>query len=575
MGDADPAGRTKAPALVAIDDDEQALGRIEDELCRRYSSDYRILCAGSPETAIGVLEEMRANGEPVAVVLAAQWMDEMRGPDLLARVKELHPHARRALLIPWGGWGDRPTSDAVMRAMALGQIDYYVLKPWQSPDEFFHRTISEYLHEWSRAAIAQPQEVAVVAEPRSLQTHEMRSLLARNGVPHAFWPPDSEEAQRLLEAAGVEYTGVPIVTMHDGSVLVNPDRTEMAAAYGVSTEVEDVRDFDVVVVGAGPGGLAAAVYAASEGLSTLVVERESIGGQAGSSSLIRNYLGFSRGVTGADLAQRAYQQAWIFGTRFVLMREATRLRCEPGRHVLDISDGSEVTARALVLATGVSYRRLDAPGLEELTGSGVYYGASVSEASGLAGEDVYVVGGGNSAGQAAMHLARFARRVTMVVRGPSLAGTMSRYLTDEIDAAANVEVLPGSEVAAAAGDGHLERLTLRTPDGEREVAAAALFVLIGARPHTDWLPASIERDAGGYVQTGPQVHPYDRWPLPRPPQAYETSVPGVFAVGDVRNRSVKRVASAVGEGSVVIQQVHQHLTEAQGGRVAAADSAER
>jgi thioredoxin reductase (NADPH) len=565
----------RPPALVAVDDDDAALARIEEELRRRYSSDYRILCARSPETALAALEEMRVAGEPVAVVLAAQWMDEMRGPDLLARVKELHPLARRALLIPWGGWGDRPTADAVLRAMALGQIDYYALKPWQSPDEFFHRTISEYLHEWSRAAVAQPQEVAVVAEPRSLQTHEMRSLLARNGVPHAFWPPDSEEAKRLLEAAAVDYTGVPVVTMHDGSVLVNPTRTELAAAYGVATEVDELRDFDVVVVGAGPGGLAAAVYAASEGLSTLVVERESIGGQAGSSSLIRNYLGFSRGVSGADLAQRAYQQAWIFGTRFVLMREATRLRCEPGRHVLDISDGSEVTARALVLATGVSYRRLGAPGLEELTGSGVYYGASVAEASGLTGEDVFVVGGGNSAGQAAMHLARFASRVTMVVRGASLAATMSRYLTDEIDAAANVEVLPGSEVVGAAGDGHLERLTLRTPEGEREMAAAALFVLIGARPHTDWLPAGIERDPRGYVQTGPLVHPYDHWPLPRPPQPYETSVPGVFAVGDVRNQSAKRVASAVGEGSVVIGQVHQHLAEPDGRPVAAEDPARR
>jgi thioredoxin reductase (NADPH) len=329
----------------------------------------------------------------------------------------------------------------------------------------------------------------------------------------------------------------------------------------VTTEVEEERDFDVVVVGAGPGGLAAAVYASSEGLRTLVIERESIGGQAGSSSLIRNYLGFSRGVTGAELAQRAYQQAWIFGTRFVLMREATQLTCEPGRHVIQVSDGAEVSARALVLATGVSYRRLAAPGLEELTGNGVYYGASVAEASGLTGEDVYVVGGGNSAGQAAMHLAKFARRVTMIVRGPSLKATMSRYLLDVIEAAGNVELVTSTQVAAAAGEGRLERITLSGPDGQTEVPAAALFVLIGARPHTDWLPAGIERDPRGYLETGPKVHPYDRWPLARPPQPYETSVPGVFAIGDARNDSVKRVASAVGEGSVVIQQVHQHLAD--------------
>jgi thioredoxin reductase (NADPH) len=560
-----------APAVIAVDEDTDALARTREELRRRYSSDYDVLCASSPAKALARLEEMHASGQPVAIVLAAQWMEEMSGSDLLVRVKELHPHARRALLIPWGGWGHRPTADAVLRAMALGQIDYYVLRPSQSPDEFFHRTISEYLHEWSRATAAQPQEVAVVSEPRSVTTHELRSLLARNGVPHTFHAPASEEARRLLEAAGVEYSGVPVVVMVDGRVLVNPTRTELAGAYGVSTEVEDERDFDLVVVGAGPGGLAAAVYASSEGLRTLVVERESIGGQAGSSSLIRNYLGFSRGVSGAELSQRAYQQAWIFGTRFVLMREATQLTCEPGRHVIQISDGSEVTTRALVLATGVSYRRLGAPGLEELTGSGVYYGASVAEASGLSGEDVYVVGGGNSAGQAAMHLAKFARRVTMVVRGPSLEATMSRYLIDTIGAASNVEVLPSTQVAGASGEGRLERLRLSGPDGEREVPAAALFVLIGARPHTDWLPPGIERDARGYVQTGGLVHPYDRWPLARPPHSFETSVPGVFAIGDVRNGSVKRVASAVGEGSVVIQQVHQHLADAEApseGRVA-------
>jgi thioredoxin reductase (NADPH) len=551
---------------MAVDDDTAALGRIAEELRRRYSCDYAVLCESSPQAALDTLERMRDAGEQVAVVLAAQWMEELRGPELLARVRELHPLARRALLIPWGGWGDRPTAEAVMRAMALGQIDYYVLKPWFSPDEYFHRTICEYLHEWSRAAELRPREMAIVAEPRSPGTHEMRSLLARNGVPHRFHAPDSEEAQRLLEAAGVEFGGAPVVTMLDGRVLVNPSAPELAGAYGVSTEVEDARDFDLVVVGAGPGGLAAAVYAASEGLSTLVIERESIGGQAGSSSLIRNYLGFSRGVTGAELAQRAYQQAWIFGTRFVLMRTARSIGPGPdGRHTVEIGDRGEVTARAVVLATGVSYRRLGAPGLEELTGSGVYYGASVAEASGLSGEDVYVVGGGNSAGQAAMHLARFARRVTMVVRGSSLKATMSQYLLDEIDAAPNVEVEPQTEVVRATGEGHLERLTLRNRASgeEREVAAAALFVLIGARPPTAWLPAAVERDERGYVQTGPLVHLYDRWPLARKPQPHETSLPGVFAIGDVRNGSVKRVASAVGEGSVVIQEVHHHLSRSQ------------
>jgi thioredoxin reductase (NADPH) len=558
------APSARQATLIAVDDDTDALGRVAEELKRRYGSDYRVECARSPNAALALLQELHDAGDPVALVLAAQWMEEMRGPELLARVRELHPLARRAVLIPWGGWGHRPTADAVMRAMALGHIDYYVLKPSTSPDEYFHRTVCEYLHEWSRTGIVRTQEIEVVAERRSPRTHEMRSSLARNGVPHRFYEPGTEEGRRLLEAAGVEFTGVPVVTMVDGRVLVDPTATELAEAYGVSTEIEDVRDFDVVVVGAGPGGLAAAVYAASEGLGTLVVEREAIGGQAGTSSLIRNYLGFSRGVTGAELAQRAYQQAWIFGTRFVLMRTARRLGARDGRHVIEVSGEGEVTARAVVLATGVSYRRLGAPGLEELTGSGVYYGASVAEASGLSGEEVYVVGGGNSAGQAAVHLSRFARRVTMLVRGPSLNETMSRYLIDEIGAAANVEVMPRTQVVAAAGAGHLERLTLRGgEDGsEWEVPAAALFVLIGAQPHTSWLPPAIERDERGYIQTGPLVHPYDRWPLARQPQPYETSIPGVFAVGDVRARSVKRVASAVGEGSVVIQQVHHYLAQA-------------
>jgi thioredoxin reductase (NADPH) len=553
------------PTIVAVDEDTAARSRVEEELQRRYACDYEVRCEDSPAAALTLLEELRDAGESVALVLAAQWMEGMTGPELLARTKELHPLARRAVLIPWGSWGHRPTADAVLRAMALGQIEYYVLKPWHSPDEFFHRTIAEYLHEWARAALARPQEVSVVGAPRSASTHDLRSLLARNGVPHAFFDASSEEGRRVLEDAGVEFTGEPVVAMLDGSVLVGPSRAQVAAAYGVSTELDEQREFDLVVVGGGPGGLAAAVYAASEGLDALVVEREAIGGQAGSSSLIRNYLGFSRGVTGAELAQRAYQQAWIFGTRFVLMREAVSLEVEGARFRITISDGTDVSARSVVLATGVSYRRLSAPGLEELTGSGVYYGAAVAEASGLAGEDVYVVGGGNSAGQAAMHLARFARSVTMLVRGPSLEATMSRYLIDEIDAAANVEVRPRTEVVGAAGEGHLERISVRNHLDDRvsEVPAAALFVLIGAVPHTGWLPAAIERDARGYIQTGPDVHPYDQWPLARPPTPYETSLPGVFAVGDARNRSVKRVASAVGEGSVVIQQVHQHLEAAE------------
>jgi thioredoxin reductase (NADPH) len=354
-----------------------------------------------------------------------------------------------------------------------------------------------------------------------------------------------------------------VVMLVGGGVLVNPTNADLADAYGVSTTLEGRSDFDVVIVGAGPAGLAAAVYASSEGLDTLVVERESIGGQAGSSSLIRNYLGFARGVSGSELAQRAYQQAWIFGASFLHAREVTALRAGGGRHVLTLSDGSEASARAVVVATGISYRRLGIPGLDALLGTSVFYGASVSEARAHAGQKVYVVGGGNSAGQAAIHLSRYAGRVTMLVRRGSLVETMSSYLIDQIEAAGNIDVRTKTEVAACAGDGVLETITLRdTVSGDIEaVPAAALFIQIGAEPYTAWLPPEIRRDAWGYLLTGPDL-PAGSWPLERPPLMLETSLPGVFAAGDAREGSTKRVASAVGEGSVVIEQVHQLLDTA-------------
>jgi thioredoxin reductase (NADPH) len=543
--------------ILAVDDDPAAIAKISVELQRRYDRDYQIVFERSSPDALSELEAMRDAGARVAIVLADQWMPDLTGEELLGRVQDLHPHAKRALLLAWGDWGDEPTAAAVRRAMALGHIDYYVLKPWKSPDELFHRTICEFLHEWARGDAAAPREVTVVADQWSARGHELRDLLARNGVPHAFHPTDSPEGQRLLRETDRQGATEPIVVLLGGRVLVDPSNAELARGYGVTTEVADRHQFDVVVVGAGPAGLAAAVYASSEGFRALVVERESIGGQAGSSSRIRNYLGFSRGVTGAELAQRAYQQAWVFGTRFLLMREVRGLRREGGRHVISTSIGTEATARAVILAMGVSYRRLTAPGLETLTNAGVYYGASIAEAQGLAGEDAYVVGGGNSAGQAAVHLSRFARKVCLLVRGDSLAQSMSSYLRQVIDFAPNIEVRLNTEAVDGHGEGRLERLTLRNrTSGETErVPAAGLFVLIGARPHTAWLPDTIARDRWGYVLTGPDVAGGDGV---RP---LETSCPGVFAVGDVRHRAVKRVASAVGEGSVAIQQVHQYLAE--------------
>jgi thioredoxin reductase (NADPH) len=557
----DSTARHDKPIILAVDSDTAALQRIGDELARRHASDYRIVCEPSSTEALTKLQSMRERGEDVAVALIAAWTPGITGEELLCHVKRLHPHAKSALLIDWGAWGDKPTADLILRAMALGRMDYYVLKPWRSPDELFHRTIAEFLHEWWRASPSVAREFAVVAEQSSPRGHEIRTLLSCNGVPHAFHANSSEDGRRLLEQVGLQGSDRPVVITFDGTVLVNPTDTELAGIWGVNTALDGEREFDVIVIGAGPAGLSAAVYSSSEGLRTLVVEGASIGGQAGSSSLIRNYLGFARGVTGAELAQRAYQQAWVFGTKFLLMRKAVALRTEGDRHVLTIAGVGEATARAVILATGVSYRRLEGPGLEHLTGAGVFYGASSAEAQMLAGEDVYVVGGGNSAGQAAMHLSRYARHVTILVRGSSLAETMSHYLRDEIDAADNIEVKTNTEVAEGGGEGRLTWLKLRNRvSGETTtVSAAALFILIGAHPHTNWLPATIARDEWAYILTGADV--------PRAasgdatPRMFETSLRGVFAIGDVRHRSSKRVASAVGEGSVVIQQIYGYLTD--------------
>jgi thioredoxin reductase (NADPH) len=560
------------PVLLAIDEDAGCLSRTAEELGRRYGRDYDVLAERSAAAALRQLEDLRKEGRQVAVVLADQWLGEgeATGAELLARAKSLHPSAKRGLLIEWGAWGHAETAEAIFEAMALGRIDYYVLKPESTPDELFHRTVGEFLFEWARAESPLQGEIEMVAEPGSRRTHELHDLLSRNGVPYACYTPDSAPGRALLEEAEREDASVPVARIRPGQLLIDPTNVEIADAFGVSTELTAGNEFDVAVIGAGPAGLAAAVYASSEGLRALVVEREAIGGQAGSSSLIRNYLGFARGVSGTELAQRAYQQAWVFGTSFMLMRDVVELRAGERRHTLRTADGAEFEAGAVVLASGVSYRRLENPALAALEGSGVFYGASAAEAKALAGRRVFVVGGGNSAGQAAMHLCRWAERVTLVVRGPSLAASMSSYLREAIEAAANVEVMLETEVAGGEGESRLESLSLRdlASGATATVAADALFVLIGARPGTEWLPEEIARDEWGYVLTGrdagdeshidhaiggkSDVRPSER-------QMLETSLPGVFAVGDVRHGAVKRVASAVGEGSIVIQQVHRHL----------------
>ena len=556
------------PVLLVVDDDATALANIEFELRDRYGSGYRVVCEGSAEAGMSALEEFRTAHEDVAVVLADQWMPDMTGTEFLTRAHQLHPTVKRALLVRRG---DRTTREPILQAIALGQIDHYVPKPEGSPDEEFHRAISEFLDEWTRAHHRGFVEVRIVGDSWSPRSYQLRDFFSRSGIATVFHTADSEEGQELLAQWNTTSARLPVVTIFDRLVLVDPSDTEvtdafeMISPFGMNT-LPDVRNFDLIVIGAGPAGLAAAVYGASEGLRTLVLESETFGGQAGTSSRIRNYLGFSRGISGSDLAWQAYQQAWLFGAAFRLAHQATGLRRDEREElVVTLSDGTEVAGRAVVIATGVSYRRLGIPSLEALSGAGVFYGSAVTEAQVVKGREVYVVGGGNSAGQAATYLSNYASRVTLLVRDNSLAASMSDYLIREIEAAGNIDIRFNAQVIDGGGEGRLERLVLKDSlSGLTEtVPAAALFVLIGARPHTDWLPQEIERDQWGFILTGQDLLHDGRfpqgWHLEHPPLLLETSMPGVFAIGDVRHRSIKRVASAVGEGSVAIKLVHEYL----------------
>lgn len=553
---AEVATRMPAPALLAVDADAVALGRVERELRGRYSGSYQVICTASPEGALAILTRMQDAGEEVALVLAGQWFPETTGGELLERVGRLHPHAKRGLLVAWEEWGHRPTAKAISDSMALGRIDYFVLRPAVSPDELFHQAITGFLLEWTVARRIAPQTIRLVAVSWEGRAHEIRDALQRCALPHAFHLSESKEGRAVIERADPG-AKLPLIELPDGQILSDPTNREIADATAASVDPEK-HDFDLVIVGAGPAGLSAAVYGASEGLDTLVVDEGGIGGQATSSSLIRNYLGFPRGVSGRRLAEQAYEQAWVFGANFTFMhRVATLNRCND-RFQLTLSDGRLVTARAVVLAMGAAYRRLGVPALEALNGAGVFYGGPTSEAPAMVGRDAYVVGGGNSAGQAALHLAEYARRVTLVVRAESLSAGMSHYLVRELEATPNVEVRAGTELVEGGGEGRLEYLELRDADtGERRtVAADGLFVLIGACPKTEWLPEEIARDQHGFLLTGADLRGDHRWPLERHPSLLETSMPGVFASGDVRHGSVKRVASAVGEGSIAIQLIH-------------------
>jgi thioredoxin reductase (NADPH) len=571
-----PGSRAKKPVLLAVDDEVGALREISRELHQRYGADYRVVCERSAEAGLIKLRELEAAGDEVALVLADQWMTEMTGTDFLTRVRETHPTAKRALLV---AWGDRTAPGDILQAMSLGRIDYYVNKPWGASDERFHRVIAEFLYDWAKDHLPKFEEIRVVGEQWSPRSHELRDLLGRNGVLHTFHTADSQEGRELLARVGHGSDRLPVVVLFDGQVLVDPSNAEIADACWRNPSLER-SSFDLVVIGAGPAGLAAAVYGASEGLDTLIVEGEAIGGQAGTTSLIRNYLGFPWGIAGAELTGRAAEQAWLFGGTFLFMRRATGLRRSGDGVVVSLSSGNEVTAKAVIIATGASYRRLGVPDLEALRGAGVFYGAAVSEARAVQDEDVYVVGAGNSAGQAALHLSRYASSVTLLARGDSLADNMSEYLITEVEATENIDVRLNTRVTGGGGKGRLEHLVLEdSASGTTEtVGAAALFALIGVQPHTGWLPDEIERDDTGYVVTGHDLvregQMSEEWPLERAPLMFETSMPGVFAAGDARFGSVKRVASAVGAGAIAIQSVHEYLRTIQEDVVSGAERSE-
>jgi thioredoxin reductase (NADPH) len=556
------------PVILAVADRPKVLAALAGDLERRFGGDYRVLAEGSPAAAVATLERLTAPpDDPVALVIADRRMEDLDGLALLLRAHELHPAAKRVLLEHRGEW---TSGEPVVRAMTLGQVDYLLFRPWLPPEQFLYLPVSEFLAAWEKSRAPSQEAIQIVGRRWASRSHELREILARVGIPYGFYPDESPDGRRLLEQAGVDGRRLPVVLFPRGRVLVDPSDAELAEALGFGTRPA-TGSCDVLIVGAGPAGLAAAVYAASEGLATQVLEPGVPGGQAGTSSLIRNYLGFPYGLSGEELTSRAVQQAWLFGADLVLARAATRLRAAGPDRVVRLSGGGEVTARAVILATGVAWRRLGVPALEALNGAGVFYGAAGSEARAMRGEDVFVVGAGNSAGQAAVHLSAYAASVTIVTIDERLGEFMSDYLVQTVQATPNIAVVPHTEVVDGHGRQRLEGLTLRDrhTGATRTVAASAVFVLIGAEPRTDWLEGVVARDERGYVLTGRDLlgaggRPPASWPLERPPLLLETSLPGVFAAGDVRYRSVKRVASAVGEGSIAVQLVHEYLAELPG-----------
>jgi thioredoxin reductase (NADPH) len=543
--------------ILAVDDEPSVLAAVARDLRRGFGEHYRILRAGSGPDALELLNEMRRRGENLAMIVADQRMPGMEGTELLLKARQIYPDAKRVLLTAYAD------TSAAIAAINEVSLDYYLLKPWDPPEEQLFPVVADLLATWEAGAALEAGGVRVIGHRFSKDTHDLRDFLARNRIPGRWLDVEREsEARELLTVAGVPEDRLPVVLLEDGDVLERPTVLELAERLGVA--VAPVSDhYDLVIVGGGPAGLAAAVYGASEGLRTVMVEREAPGGQAGQSSRIENYLGFPNGLSGSELAQRATTQARRLGAELLSVSDVVSLRVEGAGRIVELAGGVQLSANTVLVASGVSYRMMPAPGFADFTGAGVYYGAALTEARSCEQQHVVVIGAANSAGQAAVHFAGYASRVTMLVRGASLERSMSAYLIDQIKRLTNIEVLTGTEATAAEGDnGRLKRLRVRGPDGDERVEDVdACFVFIGAAPRTDWLDGVVARDERGFILAGPEAGQHG-WPLQREPRTLETSVPGVFVAGDVRARSIKRVASAVGEGSMAVSLIHEYLAEA-------------
>jgi thioredoxin reductase (NADPH) len=551
------------PVLVAVDDDADVLKGIERDLRRQYADRFRVLAANSGQNALELLEKLRRRNETVAMFVVDYRMPQMNGIEFLVKAIEQFPDSRRVLLTAYSD------TDAAIRAINEVKLNHYLLKPWAPPDQNLYPVLDDLLEEWQASYHPPFEGIRVLGTRWSPKSYEVREFLARNHVPYQWLNVEAAgsdpEVRRALEAAGPD-PELPQILFPDGTLVADPSHDEIARHVGLRTRAGS-GFFELAIVGGGPAGLAAAVYGASEGLKTLIVEREAPGGQAGLSSRIENYLGFPSGLSGGDLARRAVAQARRFGAELLAPQEAVGVRADGPYRIVQLRDGSEIACHALLIATGVEWRKIGVPGIEHLQGAGVYYGAGSTEAVSCRDEDVYIVGGANSAGQAAMNFARFARRVIMLVRGESLAASMSKYLIDDIAATPKIEVQTHSQVVEVHGADRLEAISIacsRTGTVEK-VPATSLFIFIGAEPGTGWLDGFVQRDARGFILTGPDLMKDGKrprgWPLDRDPGLLETSVPGVFAVGDVRHGSIKRVASSVGEGSIAVQFVHQYLAK--------------